>query len=398
MLTDLLLQSKQIVEETDLKFSRYLADKINWENRLIAIKGARGSGKTTLMLQYIAKNLTIDHTVLYISMEDLFFYNNTLVSLADDFILNGGKHLFLDEVHKYPDWAREIKLIYDKYKNLKIVFTSSSILEIHKAKYDLSRRAVEYYLKEMSLREYVTLKSDIVVPEYGLSDILKNHTTISKEITNSIRPVFEFNQYIRSGAYPYFIEGEKEYSQKLISTLNLILENDIPSVYNVDFNMVYKIKKLLYAVASSVPFKPNISKLSERVGVSRPTLLTFLDYLERAEIIYQLKRDQIGISSMAKPEKIYIHNTNLLYTLSQNSFSTGNIRETFFINQLSTSHKVNYSVETDFVVDDKYYFEIGGRSKQQKQIKGLDNAFVVKDNIEDGIANIIPLWLFGFLY
>ncbi|MCD4731415.1 MAG: ATP-binding protein [Bacteroidales bacterium] len=398
MLTDLLLQSKQIVEETDLKFNRYLADEINWENRLIAIKGARGSGKTTLMLQYIAKTLSLDHTILYISMEDLFFYNNTLVSLADDFILNGGKYLFLDEVHKYPDWAREIKLIYDKYKNLKIVFTSSSILEIHKAKYDLSRRAVEYYLKEMSLREYVTLKSNIVIPEYGLNDILKNHAAISKEITNIIKPIFEFNQYIRSGAYPYFIEGEKEYPQKLISTLNLILENDIQSVYNVDFNMIYKIKKLLYAVATSVPFKPNISKLSEKVGVSRPTLLTFLDYLEQAEIIYQLKRDQIGISSMAKPEKIYIHNTNLLHLLSENNFNTGNIRETFFINHLSTSHKVNYSEETDFVVDDKYYFEIGGTNKQQKQIKNLSNAFVVKDNIEDGIANIIPLWLFGFLY
>jgi predicted AAA+ superfamily ATPase len=398
MLTSLLLQSQQIIKETDLNFRRYLTDEINWDNRLIAIKGARGSGKTTLILQYIAKNLTIDHTVLYIGMEDLFFYNNTLVSLVDDFILNGGKYLFLDEVHKYPDWAREIKLIYDKYKNLKIVFTSSSILEIHKAKYDLSRRAVEYYLKEMSLREYVRLKSDSVVPKYGLNDIMKNHTIISKEITSIIKPVFEFNQYIRSGAYPYFIEGEKEYPKKLINTLNLILENDIPSVYNIDFNMIHKVKKLLYAVATSVPFKPNISKLSERVGVSRPTLLAFLDYLEQAEIIYQLKRNKIGISSMAKPEKIYIHNTNLLYTLSESNFNIGNIRETFFINQLSISHKVNYSEETDFVVDDKYYFKIGGRSKQQKQIKGLDNAFVVKDNIEDGIANIIPLWLFGFLY
>ncbi len=398
MLTDLLLQSKQIIESTDLKFSRYLAEKINWGNRLIAIKGARGSGKTTLILQHIAKNLSLNHTVLYISMEDLFFYNNTLVSLADEFILNGGKYLFLDEVHKYPDWAREIKLIYDKYKSLKIVFTSSSILEIQKAKYDLSRRAVEYYLKEMSLREYIALNSDIVIPKYGLNDILKNHSAISREITNSIKPVFEFNQYIRSGAYPFFIEGQKEYHQKLINTLNLILENDLPSVYNVDFNMVYKIKKLLYAVATSVPFKPNISKLSEKVGVSRPTLLTLLNYLEQAEIIYQLKRDQIGISSMAKPEKIFLHNTNLLYTLSENNFNIGNIRETFFINQLSTLHKVNYSEESDFVIDDKYYFEIGGKNKQQKQIKNLSNAFVVKDNIENGIANIIPLWLFGFLY
>lgn len=398
MLSKLLLQSKQITEQIDLKFERYLSKKINWDNRLIAVKGARGSGKTTLLLQHIAKKHKSDHTVLYISMEDLFFYRNNLLSLADEFVLNGGKYLFLDEVHKYPDWSREIKLIYDKYKNLHIVFTSSSILEIQKAKYDLSRRATEYHLKELSLREYIALNSDINLPAFSLTDILENHTEISKKIIKKIKPVFEFNNYVVSGAYPYFIEGKKEYQQKLKNTLNIVLENDLPAVYNIDFNMIHKIKKLLYAVASSVPFKPNISKLSERIGVSRPTLLSFLDYLENAEIIFQLNHDNIGVSSLTKPEKIYLHNTNLLNIISEDNFNTGNIRETFFINQLSESYKVNFSKETDFTVNNIYNFEIGGKNKQQKQIKNLPKAYIVKDNIENGMINIIPLWLFGFLY
>ena len=398
MLTDLLLQSKQIIEQVELKFSRYLMNDINWKNRLIAIKGARGSGKTTLILQYIAKNLKADHTVLYISMEDLYFYKNTLLSLADEFVLNGGKYLFIDEVHKYPDWSRELKLIYDKHKNLKVVFTSSSILEIHKAAYDLSRRAVEYYLKELSLREYIALKSDIVLPYYEFNDLLQNHTLISKEIAKAIKPVYEFNRYVVNGVYPYFTEGKEEYNQKLKNTLNLVLESDLPAVYNIDFNMIYKIKKLLYAIATSVPFKPNISKLSEKIGVSRPTLLALLDYLENAEIIYQLHLNQTGVSTLSKPEKIYMHNTNLLHVLSENNFNVGNIRETFFLNQLSTFNKVNYSKETDFIVNDKFSFEIGGKNKQQKQIRNISNAYVVKDNIEMGMDNIIPLWLFGFLY
>ena len=398
MLTDLLLQSKQIIEQVSLKFERYLLQDINWNNRLIAIKGARGSGKTTLILQYIAKNIEIDNTVLYISMEELYFYKNTLISLVNEFVLNGGKYLFLDDVHKYPDWARELKLIYDKYKSLKIVFTSSSILEIHKAKFDLSRRAVEYYLKELSLREYIELRSGIKFSTYNLDDLLTNHNRISKEINSRINPVFEFNKYITKGAYPFFIEGEKEYPNKLKNTINLVLENDLPTVYKIDFNMVHKIKKLLYSVSTSTPFKPNISKLSQKIGVARTTLLSFLDYLEKAEIIYQLNINKIGISTLTKPEKIYMHNTNLLNVISENNFNIGNVRETFFINQLSTKEKVSYSKETDFFVNNKYSFEIGGRNKTQKQIKNLKNAFVVKDNIENGINNIIPLWLFGFLY
>lgn len=398
MLTDILLQSKQIIQQVPLKFERYLLHEINWENRLIAIKGARGSGKTTLMLQYILKNFNLDNTVLYISMEDLFFYKNTLVSLADEFVLNGGQFLFLDEVHKYPDWAREIKLIYDKHKNLHIVFTSSSILEITKAKYDLSRRVVEYYLKELSLREYIELKSGIKLNVFSFYQLIENHPEIARDIVKKIKPIFEFNNYNLYGAYPFFIESETEYFNKLKNVINIVLENDLSAVYNIDFSQVHKIKKLLYAVATSVPFKPNISKLSERIGVSRPTLLMYLNYLKNAEIIYQLNTTSIGISSMAKPEKIYLHNSNILKTIAENNYNTGNIRETFFLNQLSAKNKVSYSNEIDFIVNNKYNFEIGGANKQQKQIKNLHNAFIVKDNIESGFDNIIPLWLFGFLY
>ncbi len=398
MLTDLIIQSKRIIEQTSTKFQRYLINKINWNNKLIAIKGARGSGKTTLMLQHIKKDLKIDQTVLYISMEESYFFNNTLTSLVNEFVLNGGKYLFLDEVHKYPDWSREIKLIYDKYKDLKVVFTSSSILEIQKAKYDLSRRVVEYYLKELSLREYIALKSNINLPTYKLEDILENHTELTETINNKIKPIFEFNKYVATGAYPYFIEGEIEYAKKLKNTINTALENDLTAVYKIDYNMVYKIKKLLYAVSTSSPFKPNIKKLSERIAVARPTLLSLLNYLEKAEIIYQLYRNSQDVSSLAKPEKIFMHNTNLLNVISKNNYNIGNIRETFFLNQLSTTQIVRYSKETDFVVDNKYNFEIGDKNKQQKQIKNLSNAYVVKDNIENGIANIIPLWIFGFLY
>lgn len=398
MLDELLIQSRQIVENVPLDFKRYLHSYINWNNRLIAIKGARGAGKTTLLLQYIAEKLPNDHTVLYISMEDMFFYKNSLLSLANEFVLNGGQYLFLDEVHKYPNWSRELKLIHDRYRQLHVVFTSSSLLEINKARYDLSRRAVAYYLEEMSLREYIHLKFGIALPSYHLDEILANHTEIAYEITSRIKPVFVYNQYVKHGAYPFFAEGEAEYERKLTNVLNLTLENDLPAVYNVDFYLVFRIKKLMYAIATSAPFKPNISKLSEKTGISRPTLLSFLDYLEKAELIYQLRSPNKGVSSLAKPDKIYLHNVNLIRILAEENYNTGNIRETFFLNQVSTTNSVYYSSETDFFVNNALYFEIGGKNKGQKQIRNLGNAYVVKDRIETGVNNVIPLWLFGFLY
>ena len=396
---NLLIESQQKVSDVPVFFKRYLYKQINWENKLIAIKGARGVGKTTMILQYMHENLPVDHTVLYVPLDHLYFYSNKLIDLTDRFVMNGGKYLFLDEIHKYPGWSRELKLIYDKYSSvLHTVFISSSILEIYKGESDLSRRVVSYNLNELSLREFVELESKVKLPAFTLDEILNEHINLTSQLMKKIKPLFEFGKYIRYGAYPYFIEGIEEYGGKLINTINLILENDLPAVHKIDFKLIGKIKKLLYAVSTSVPFKPNISKLSEKIEVTRPTLLLFLNYLEKALLIKQLQADNIGISSMSKPEKIYLHNTNLIFHIAKENANIGNIRETFFQNQVSANHLVNYSRTGDFFIDNKYTFEIGGKTKTQKQIRNVNNAFVIKDNIETGIKNIIPLWLFGFLY
>ena len=394
----LISESLQRVNVVSTKFKRYLYDRINWDNRLIAIKGSRGVGKTTLLLQYIKIKLPKDQTVLYIPLDHTYFYENSLLNLADDFVKIGGKYLFLDEIHKYSNWSRELKLIYDKHVNLKVVFTSSSILEIYKGESDLSRRAISYELNELSLREYIELEKSIKLPVISLVELLSNHGNLALEIKEKIIPLFEFKAYLKHGAYPFFVEGINEYPQKLLSVLNQVLENDLTAVHKLDFSLVLKIKKLLFAVSSSSPFKPNILKLSERVTVTRPTLLRFLDYLEKALLIYQLRSSSIGISLMTKPEMLYIHNTNLIYLLSSENANTGALRETFFLNQLSVDHEVNYSKQSDFYVDNTYTFEVGGKNKDQKQIAGIEKSYVIKDNIEIGAMNVIPLWLFGFLY
>lgn len=394
----LISESLERINAIDLRFKRYLFYRINWNNRLIALKGSRGTGKTTLLLQYIKQNLTLDHTVLYIPLDHPYFYHNSLLELADKFVMLGGKFLFLDEIHKYPNWSREIKLIYDKHTKLKVTFTSSSILEISKGESDLSRRLVNYNLNELSLREYIELSKGIKIRPFSLNDILEKHTVISLEIKERISVIFELHNYLKHGAYPFFVEGLKEYPQKLLATLNQILENDLTSIYRIDYNMIVKMKKLLFAISSSSPFKPNISKISQRIEVTRPTLLRFLSHLEKALVIYQLRIGNSGISLLAKPEKLYIHNTNLIKLLSPETANIGTLRETFFLNQISVDHEISYSKQSDFLVDNTFTFEVGGKNKPQKQIRTLKNAFIVKDNIEIGTLNTIPLWLFGFLY
>lgn len=331
-------------------------------------------------------------------MEHQYFYDHRLIEMADQFSKNGGKFLFLDEVHRYPNWSRELKLIYDNYPMLNVVFTSSSILNINKGEADLSRRAISYTLDNLSLREYVELNSGVKINKISFSDILKNHTDIAYEINKKIKPIFEFNNYIKYGAYPFFKEDIELYHEKLISTIGLIIEVDINTFYNPDYILIYKLKRLLHAIAESSPFVPNISKLSERIGVSRPTLLKTLGYLEKALLITMASKPQKGISALSKPDKLYLHNTNLIYAFGQQRANVGNVRETFFLNQLLHSHIVNLSAKGDFLIDNKYTFEIGGKSKNQKQIKALKNSFVVKDDIETGVGNVIPLWLFGLMY
>ncbi len=391
-------KSRTKIERTKTNFKRFLLSKINWDNQLIAIKGARGVGKTTLLLQHIKLNLPKDNSVLYISMDELFFTENNLIELAEEFSQNDGKYLFLDEVHKYPNWSREIKLIYDNHPDLKVVFTSSSILEIYKSESDLSRRVVSYTLPEMSIREFIELENSIKLPIYSLENILKNHVEIASEINQKIKPILTFNTYNQYGAYPYFTQGITEYQQKLINTINLIIEVDILAVENIDFQQVTKIKKLLFAIATSVPFIPNISKIAEKINISRQSLIKALTYLDKARLITIINKPNKGITILSKPDKLYLNNTNIINAIANKNANIGNIRETFFLNQLKIVSKIDLSNKSDFVVNDTYTFEIGGKNKTKKQIKDIKNAYVIKDNIEYGNGNIIPLWLFGFLY
>lgn len=386
------------IEATPVKFTRSLMETIQWDARLIGIKGARGVGKTTLILQYIKKNIPIDQSSLYVSLDNIWFADNTLSSLADQFVKQGGKFLFLDEVHKYPNWSQELKNIYDDYPALKIVFTASSLLEILNARADLSRRAVVYTMQGLSYREYLNLKLGVALKKYSLNDMLSNHIAISREINETIKPLQHFDAYLKHGYYPFFQEVPELYFQRVEEVINLILEIELPLLRKVAIAYVTKLKQLLQIISESVPFVPNVSKLSERIGVNRNTFVSYLYFLEEAHIIRNLYKDAKGITQLQKPNKIFLENTNLQYALSPDKVNIGNIRETFFINQLSAQHTLEYIEESDFLVDHKFIFEVGGKSKTQAQIKNLNNSYLAIDAIEYGMGNKIPLWLFGFLY
>ncbi len=386
------------LRNTKLDFSRFLLDEIDWTQRLIAIKGARGVGKTTLLLQYIKLNLPNDESVLYASLDDWYFTKNSLVETAEEFVKQGGQYLFLDEVHKYPNWSIEIKNLYDQFDDLKIVFTASSILEIYKGDADLSRRAVAYLLPGLSLREYISLQYQKKYKTFNLDEIIENHGKISQEISSTIKPLKMWKEYTKTGYYPYFTEGALAYPEKVNNTINAILEVDLPNSRSIDYQSVYKLKQLLYIISESVPFKPNISKLSNILGITRPTLLQYLSYMEKAQLINMLRRETKGISLMSKPEKIFLQNSNLFFALNEANANIGNLRESFFLNQLSQKHEINYTDPGDFLIDGKMTFEVGGKNKTNKQIKGISNAYIAADNIETGRGNKIPLWLFGFLY
>lgn len=387
------------LRSTPMSFKRFLYDQIDWSNRLISIQGARGSGKTTLVLQYIRETFkTPSKKVLYADVNHIYFSRNTLINLADQFYKTGGEYLFLDEIHKYTNWSSEIKQIYDTYSGLHIVFTGSSILEIKKGESDLSRRLVSYLIPGLSFREFLSFDKNLNFDSIKLSSLLNNHQSISHEMTTGFKPLEFFADYLKHGYYPYFSENKAFYHQKLLQTINMILEVDLPAIEPIAFNNILKVKKLLSVISESAPFKPNTIKLSELTEVSRASLLRFFGLLERAQLIALLQSKTKGIRKMGKPDKIYLNNTNLMYALSPENVNKGNLRETFFYNQVLHKHRIVSSNEGDFVVDNQFVFEIGGKNKTTKQIAGIKNSFVVKDDIETGALNTIPLWLFGFLY
>jgi predicted AAA+ superfamily ATPase len=370
---------------------------IDWNNRFIGIKGSRGVGKTTLLLQYIRLNFEPNKSVLYVSLDHLYFLENTLYDLVSDFYKKGGSFIAIDEVHKYPNWAIEIKNIYDDMPQLRLVFTGSSLLHIQQAKADLSRRVVLYTMPGLSFREFIQFETQIKFDAYSLKEIVENPIVISMAITQKVKPLQYFENYLDYGYYPFYIENKKSFHQKLSEVILTVLEVDIPQYASISASNMVLLKKLLAVISNSVPFKPNMNTISERTGISLNTMKNYLKLLNDAQILQLLYVEDKGVNSLGKPEKIYLNNPNLMYNLGIDA-DKGNLRETFFLNQVRFQHVVYASKTVDFEVDGIYEFELGGRNKKQKQIKGLDNAYIVKDDIEIGTDLNIPLWMFGFLY
>ncbi len=390
-------KSYQKLMRVPMQFKRYLSDQIEWNSQLIGIKGARGAGKTTLILQYAKQYLPTNHQTLYVSLDDLHFTENSLVDLANKFAMQDGKYLLLDEVHRYANWSQELKNIYDDQPELKVIFTGSSMIHLNQAKGDLSRRAVMYELEGLSFREYLNYSLGHNYSSISFDDLINNHTQIAIDLIKKIRPLAHFKNYLEYGFYPYFKEDPKIYPQKLAETISLALNIDLPSTYDISYGSIEKIRLLLHIIAASVPFKPNISKLSERIGVSRNSLIQFIRHLEELRVIKGLYADTKGIGILQKPEKIYLYHPNLQYALANEVWNTGTMRESFFINQLGMLAPLQYSKDGDFVFKG-YTFEIGGKKKTNKQVKHLENSFVAADDIEIGHQHKIPLWLFGLLY
>lgn len=379
-----------LLQNTTTEFKRYLFDIIDWDNRMIGIVGPRGVGKTTLILQYIKENLD-SKKALYVSADDLYFGENRLYDLASDFYKNAGECLFIDEIHKYADWSRELKNIYDSFPSLKVVFTGSSILDILKGSSDLSRRAVIYHLQGLSFREYLKLFHKYNSAPYSIEQIVNNEVRLD----GIKHPLPLFNDYLKRGYYPFGIENQLDLrlGQIIIQTLEI----DIPQYANLNVGTSRKLKRLLSIIAESVPFKPNYSKISELIGVSRNSLDDYFLHMEKSGLISQLYPSTKGIRNLGKVEKVYLDNTNIIYSLVGHKSNIGNIRETFFMNQMRLKNKVFSSKITDFEIND-LTFEVGGKNKKQNQIEQNGKSFIVKDDIEFGYLNVIPLWAFGLNY
>lgn len=380
---------KKLLLETDTRFHRYMYDRINWSSRMVGLTGPSGVGKTTLVLQYIKENLPSDIS-LYVTVEDFYFADHRLLDLADDFVKRGGKHLFIDEIHRYKDWSRELKLVYDYHPELQVVFTGSSVLDINKGVADLSRRAVMYHMQGLSFREFLLFFHDLQFPVYTLEEVLQRKV----EIPVQFHPLQFFPEYLKQGYYPFSSENQNIHIQQIV---NLALESDIPQYAGMNVSTGRKLKQLLAIIAKSVPFKPNVSSIAAALNVSRNSVADYCLYIEEAGLIAQLRDDTGGIRGLGKVDKIYLDNTNLIYTLGGEKAEIGNVRETFFFNQMRVNYDVITSSVSDFCIGD-CTFEIGGRKKGKKQIKGVPNAFVIKDDIEFASGNILPLWQFGFDY
>lgn len=386
----------RLLQETDAKTFRYLYQNIDWDERCIAIIGAKGVGKTTMLLQHIKHTFANKNEALFASLDNTWFANHSIFDLADEFYLNGGTHLFLDEIHHYPNWATEIKNIYDSFPKLKIVFTGSSLLQIYNSTADLSRRVVYEKLEGLSFREFLKFEKMGDFPVLSMKEIVENHQDIAFRITENLKIIPLFKKYLKNGYYLFYKEGLSKYEIKLQEAVNNVIDIDIPAIENIEFESRHKLKRLLAILSTLVPYTPNITDLSVAIDSNRNNTVKYLFLLANAKLLNLVSYKNKTIGDLTKPDKVLLNNTNLSYLYGDNA-NIGSARETFFVNQLNAVANVILAPQGDFMVDN-YTFEIGGKKKPFDQIKDILNSFVVADDIETGHGNKIPLWLFGMLY
>lgn len=378
------------LELTTSGFHRYLYERVNWSARMVAITGARGVGKSTMVLQYL-KSQPSDSKFLYVSADHTYFSTHSLVDVADEFSKDSGQLLVIDEVHKYSDWSRQLKQIYDTHPDMRIIFTGSSVLDIMDGVADLSRRVLHYTMYGLSFREYLELFHGISASSFSLEDILGGKA----HVEGLIHPLPLFRQYLVDGYYPFALEGD--FPMRMQNVITKTIESDIAQYAEMKATTAKKLKKLLAVISMLAPYKPNADSLASEIGVSRNSIPDYLMLLEKAQLIGQLRDDTGGIRGPGKVEKIYVDNPSLMAILSGGKTDVGNMRETFFYNQMRVNNDVISSRQSDFVIGN-YTFEVGGRNKGKRQIENLEDAYVVKDDIEFAQGNIIPLWAFGLNY
>ena len=387
--------SRRFLSTKPSSFKRFLYEQIDFSAQIIGIVGGRGSGKTTLMHQYARASRYKSSQILYISCDHPSVISADIYSIADDFYTHGGKLLLLDEIHKVRDFSAHIKAIYD-FTDLQVIFSGSSAINIRHETGDLSRRALVYEMPVLSFREYLALKNIVHLPSYTLEEIVSSHEDIVVEILSEVKPLAHFSDYLDHGAYPFFKEGIASYSDRLLEVVNTTIESDLASIFSISHEKLDALKKVLYMLCSTTPYEVNKSKLSASAGVSWSTLSKYLDYMQKGSLL-NIVRGSKGHKTIQTPNKILLNNPNLFAVLCAKA-DVGAIRESFVVSQLLTDHQVHYHAQGDFLVDEKIVLEVGGTSKDAGQIAGMEDAYLAIDDIESGYDNVIPLWLFGFLY
>jgi len=399
MLKKLFKYQERLHKSHTITYKRYLYNTLDFENKMIGIFGARGVGKTTILFQYLSQLQSEKKKALYISMDYPFFTGVDLIEIVEQFIEEGGQYLLLDEVHRYADFSAYLKTLYDLF-DIHIIFTGSSATSILNAQSDLSRRVTLYKLHGFSFREYLELKFNTTLPVLNIEDITSSHLSIVKSVLESIPKIDileEFQDYLKHGYYPFYFDKQNSYYENLLNTINLTIDIDLTSLGLIEQKYTYKLKRLLEVICESKPFEVNFTKISQVSEISRAKLYDYITYLNDGEMLLLVDENIKGVKKINKPAKIYLNNTNLLFAYCENA-EKGTIRETFFVNQTSLNHTINIGKEGDFIVDNKYIFEIGGKNKKFTQIKDIEQSYIVSDNIEIGSRNKIPLYLFGLIY